>query len=409
MNNSVKYNSPKWGGPTKQVVALGFLALIILLVTFYHTVVGPLLIAFVISYLLHPVAIFMRERLKMPWTLAVNLIYLVFIVVLFTLAIMGGVFIINQMQGLIAFIQGAIKDLPTFLNHFGTQKISIGPFVFELSSLDTTLVNQLLATVQNLVGQLGTLLGQAASSMAVMFGWGFFIVMISYFVLAESKGAPEYLVNLNLPGYEDDLRKLQEQLSLIWNAFLRGQTIVTTLNIIIYTLILGGLGVQYFYLLAVAAGIARIIPYLGAWVSWITFGLVAFFQGYTIFGMDSFSYALMVLILAIISDSIMDNFITPRIMSNSLKVHPAAVMVAAIIGVSWLGIVGVILAAPVLATIKLFGNYALMKLSDKNPWLDMEVVSPRQEGAISGGIKNAWRISVVYFRHLFKLDSRQNQ
>jgi predicted PurR-regulated permease PerM len=272
-----------------------------------------------------------------------------------------------------------------------------------MATLDiTNLINQLLGTVQNLMGQLGNLLAQAASSAAVMFGWGFFIVMISYFILAESKGAPEYLTNIHLPGYTDDLQKLEEQLNKIWNAFLRGQTLVTGLNIIIYTIVLGGLGVQYFYVLAVAAGIARIIPYLGAWVSWVTFGLIAFFQGYTLFGLNSFQYSLMVVIVAIISDTIMDNFVTPRVMSNSLKVHPAAVMVAAIIGISWLGIVGVILAAPVLATLKLFGTYALMKLFDRNPWQEMQVMTPRSPGITRIYLKRAWTQTIFFFRQLFK-------
>ena len=269
----------------------------------------------------------------------------------------------------------------------------------------TSLINQLIGTVQNLVGQLGAILGEAASSAAVMFGWGFFIVMISYFILAESKGAPEFLTNLHLPGYSEDLTKLQNQLSRIWNAFLRGQTLVTGLNIIIYTVVLGGLGVQYFYVLAVAAGVARIIPYLGAWVSWITFGLVAFFQGYTLFGMNSLQYALMVVIIAIISDTVMDNMITPRIMSNSLKVHPAAVMVAAIIGISWLGIVGVILAAPVLATLKLFGNYALMKLFDRNPWQELEENTSHTPFMRREKIKKAWTQTLSYFRRLLKIGS----
>ena len=410
MNDHEEHVSPRWGSTTKQVVGLAFLTLAILLMTFYHTVVGPLLLAFIISYLLHPIANFMRVRFKMPWAMAVNLIYLVFVVVMTILVVIGGVFIINQMQSLVSFIQNAIKDLPTFLNHFSTQKFIIGPFTLDMATLDiTTLVNQLLGTVQNLVGQLGSLLGQAASSAAVMFGWGFFIVMISYFVLAESKGAPEFLVNIKLPGYENDLKILEDQLNRIWNAFLRGQTLVTGLNIIIYTFVLGSLEVQYFYVLAVAAGIARIIPYLGAWVTWITFGLVAFFQGYTVFGMDPFPYALMVVAIAIISDTVMDNFITPRIMSSSLKVHPAAVMVAAIIGISWLGIVGVILAAPVLATLKLFGNYALMKLFDKNPWQDMDIVPSRPRGDAKMDIQNALNKAIFYFKRIIKFNSNRNQ
>lgn len=393
--------SPRWGSTTKLIVALTFLTIIVLLITFYHSVVGPLLVAFIVSYLLHPVADFLCHKLRFSWGLAVNIIYLIFIILVLFVAISGGVFLINQLQSLIIFIQGAIKDLPAFLDSFSTQRYYIGPFLIDMSRLDlSSLINQLLGAAQNLIGQMGSVLGQAASSAAVMFGWGFFIIMISYFVLAESKGTNDFLANLNLPGYENDLRILEHQLARIWNAFLRGQIIVSTVNMVLYTIILASLGVHYFYVLAFVASIARIIPYLGAWLTWITFGLVAFFQGTTLFGMDPFSYAVMVVIFAILADTIMDNMITPKIMANSLKVHPAAVMVAAIIGISWIGIIGVILAAPVLATLKLFGNYALMKFFDKNPWNELERISNEQEGNKTGLMRMLWDKIVLFIKSI---------
>jgi predicted PurR-regulated permease PerM len=272
-----------------------------------------------------------------------------------------------------------------------------------MSRLDfSSLTNQLLGTAQNMIGQLGMIIGQAASSAVVVFGWGFFIIMISYFILAESNGTTNYLAKFHLPGYEDDLQRLEIQLDRIWNAFLRGQIIVTSLNMVLYTIVLGGTGVQYFYILAFVAGIARIVPYIGAWLSWITFGLVAFFQGTTFYGMNSLSYALMVVILAILVDTAMDNMVTPKIMSNSLKVHPAAVMVAAIIGISWLGIIGVILAAPVLATLKLFSDYALLKLLDRDPWTEIEKTPIKTESRFRYTLKMIWRVLYGFLRNLFK-------
>jgi hypothetical protein len=49
-------------------------------------------------------------------------------------------------------------------------------------------------------------------------------------------------------------------------------------------------------------------------------------------------------------------------------VHPAAVLVAAIIAANLIGIIGLLLAAPVLATLKLLAGYTLRKLLDQDPW-----------------------------------------
>jgi hypothetical protein len=62
-------------------------------------------------------------------------------------------------------------------------------------------------------------------------------------------------------------------------------------------------------------------------------------------------------------------------MSNALRVHPAAVMVSALVAFNLLGVIGVVLAAPVLATLKLFFKYVLAKLFDQDPWANLDTIS----------------------------------
>jgi predicted PurR-regulated permease PerM len=75
-------------------------------------------------------------------------------------------------------------------------------------------------------------------------------------------------------------------------------------------------------------------------------------------------------------DQVFDNIINPRIMSNALKVHPAAVLVSAIIAANLFGILGVVVAAPILATAALLWNYIMRKLLDLDPFPEKEVTQP---------------------------------
>ncbi|OEU56138.1 MAG: hypothetical protein BA871_16515 [Desulfuromonadales bacterium C00003096] len=68
-----------------------------------------------------------------------------------------------------------------------------------------------------------------------------------------------------------------------------------------------------------------------------------------------------------------DNYITPRFLGRTLDIHPAAVLVAALVMASLLGIVGIFLAAPVVATLKMLGMYIFRKMFDLDPWPDPEV------------------------------------
>jgi predicted PurR-regulated permease PerM len=80
----------------------------------------------------------------------------------------------------------------------------------------------------------------------------------------------------------------------------------------------------------------------------------------------------MVLVICIVVDQIIDNLVAPRIIGQSLGLHPAAVLVVALVLARLIGLVGLVLAAPVLATGKLVGRYILRKMFDQDPWPEPE-------------------------------------
>jgi hypothetical protein len=110
-------------------------------------------------------------------------------------------------------------------------------------------------------------------------------------------------------------------------------------------------------------------------VAWSAYGLVAFFQVIP-FNMSQLGYVLMVVGAAWLIDLIIDNLVTPRVLADALQLHPAAVLLAALIAVSLLGLMGIILAAPVLATLLLLVRYAIRKLMDLDPWVDVRTAPP---------------------------------
>jgi predicted PurR-regulated permease PerM len=78
------------------------------------------------------------------------------------------------------------------------------------------------------------------------------------------------------------------------------------------------------------------------------------------------------LVIALVINFIFDNYISPRFLGRTLDIHPAAVVVAALFMASLLGIVGIFLAAPVVATLKLIGIYIFRKMADLDPWPEPE-------------------------------------
>jgi predicted PurR-regulated permease PerM len=319
--------------------------------------------------LFHPLTALIANGLKISWKAAVNILYAIIFISLIGMLTVGGIGVIQQVQNLIGQVQSILTDLPNLLQSLSQQVFHIGPYELDMRTVELqAITNQVLAFVQPALGRTGTLVGTLASRALEVFGWTFFVLLVSYFVMSESNGLREDLIKVDIPGYSEDLRKLGDQLSNIWNAFLRGQIIIFILTFVIYLILLSILGVRYSLGLAFLAGLAKFLPYIGPAITWTIMALVTFFQATRPFHLEPIIYTLVVVGISLVVDQIMDNMVTPRIMARTLRVHPAAVLVTALIAANLLGILGVVIAAPSLATLTLLGRYTMRKMFDQDPF-----------------------------------------
>ena len=368
--------SQNWGSTTKLVVALTFVAAVGALLIKFRFVLGPLLIALILAYLFYPVAQVL-QRTGLSWRLSVSVIYLLLLLIILGLVALGGVGLVQQIQSLVDIIQKGLQSLPDLIKEFSGRTFQFGPFSFDLRNVDLNqLSGQVLGIVQPLLSQTGTLLSAVAGRAASFLGWMLIVLVVSYFLLVESGGFRSQILNVQVPRYGEDWARLSRELGRIWNAFLRGQIIIFLLAVLVYTIVLSILGVHYAIGLAMLAGLARFVPYVGPAINWAILVLVTYFQPYKLFGMEPLYYSLLVLVVALLIDQVFDNLVSPRILSDALKVHPAAVLVAAIISANLLGFLGVVIAAPMLATVTLIARYAMRKMLDLDPWPEPEVRTP---------------------------------
>jgi len=390
--------SPRWSSTTKLTVSLILIGVIAFLLYRFSNLVPPLLMIVVVAYLFHPVTSFLSRTLHLSWKVSVNILYLLILIILIGLLTLGGVGLVQQVQSLIKSAQEIVANLPAYVEQFSTLVFELGPFRFDMSTLEldlNTISRQLLSIVQSLLGQMGNLVGTIASGAVEIFGWTFFVLIVSYFVMVESSGMRRDLFKVEIPGYEEDLSRLGNELSRIWNAFLRGQIIVFSLASVVYTILFSILGVKYAIGLALMAGLAKFLPYIGPFFTTIMMALITFFQPEKPFNLPDLWYMLGVMAFSSVTDQIIDNLITPRIMARTLKVHPAAVLITALISANLLGIIGVVIAAPFLATFTLLGRYTMRKMFDLNPWPEKE------EAPVPPSIKELMKNFVQFWQSRF--------
>jgi len=364
--------SPRWTATTKLLVGLVIVGIAAFLLYRFTSLLTPLLMVFIIAYLLHPVATLISRGFRISWKASVNILYFIILVLLIGSLTLGGVGLVGQVQSLIKLVETIVANLPEYLESLSGQVFQIGPFILDMRTVNLSAVSQqLLSFIQPLLGRTGNIVTAVAGGAAEIFGWTFFVLIVSYFLMVESSGLQSDLIKVEVPGYNADLRKLGSQLSIIWNSFLRGQIFIFTMATVVYIVVLSIFGVRYAIGIAFLAGLAKFLPYIGPAITWVIMALVTYFQP-TPFGMTALGYMLMVVITTTVIDWIIDNLIAPRIMARSLRVHPAAVLVTALVAANLLGILGVVIAAPFLASAMLLGRYIMRKMFDLDPW-------PREE------------------------------
>ena len=362
--------SPPWNENLKLVVSLTLVGLVAGFMIAFRSIIGPLMLAFMLTYLLYPLTAWLSQKSSMSWKLSANLIFLLLLALLIGLSTVAGVAIVQQVQSLLGTINNLITDPPAVFDGLLDQTLQIGMFEFQISDyIDVNAVSaQLVSATQSLIGRIGALLSSFAAGAASTLGWGFFVLLITYFVLVDARTLPDLMKEYENPAYTNDFRRMFGELGHIWNAFLRGQLLIVLMVILTYSVLFSVLGVRYAIGLAVLAGLARFIPYVGPLATNLTTFMVAFFQPSIPFGLEPIYFAILVIGITMITDQIYDNMVSPRIMGDTLGVHPAAVLIAAIIAASLIGFVGLLLAAPVMATVQLFFRYAMRKLLDLDPW-----------------------------------------
>ena len=360
--------SPIWTTTTKLIIGLTLVGIFGGVFIYYRSIVSLIILAFIITYLFQPVVNWLTDKTRFSWRLSTTLVFLLLVIVLIGLLTGAGLAIAQQLTGLVRVVEEFANDLPELaanLTDFLSQYGVVGGLI-DLNDL----ANRVLEVLQPLLGQAGSLVGSVATGAAVSIGRIFFVVFVAYFILSESRRVGN--INIQIPQYDYDIHRMSRQMRSIWDSFFRGQIIIFMMVFVVYLIVLSALGVRYSIALAALTGLAIFIPYVGLWTASIVMMLVTFFQPMNYFGLQPWQYSILVLAIVLIINFIFDNFISPRFLGRTLDIHPAAVVVAALLMASLFGVVGIFLAAPIVATIKAAGLYVFRKLFDQDPWPENE-------------------------------------
>jgi predicted PurR-regulated permease PerM len=187
-------------------------------------------------------------------------------------------------------------------------------------------------------------------------------LVISFYMVRDVPRIGRYLDGLVPPGYRDEIAQVRREIAAVWNGFFLGQIILCLVVGVATGTALWLVGVRSAFALGVLAGILEIIPNIGPIVAAVPAVVLAFFQGSTHLAISNFWFALLVIGLYVVIQQVENHYLVPRIIGSSVNLHPVVVLFGVLTGASIAGILGIFLAAPVLATIRVIAQYAYHKL-----------------------------------------------
>ncbi|MCE7987518.1 MAG: AI-2E family transporter [Caldilinea sp. CFX5] len=392
------HDSPPWSLSIKVIVAVTVLLLIVLMIWRFQSLLPTLVLAAIVAYLLNPLVNFVTTLFKLSRGGAVAIVY----TVLLLLAIGGGVGL-----GFLAFEQASsltTEFLPTSftgaatlvqeqIHLFSQRTFTVGPYTFSPATLPSwinlqELAQQAVNLLRPIFSQSGSWVAQVAQATISTLGVIFLVIVVSIYMVKDAPKLWEGISNLaHQPGYRQDAERLLADFARIWNAYLRGQVILALVIGVIVSITLSLLGVSNALGLGVLSGVLEFLPIIGPLIGSGAAILVAFFQNDTIWGLQSYQYALLIAIVMGLIQGLENNLLVPRIVGDALDLHPLLVMISVIMGASLAGVLGAVLAAPVVATIKLLGAYAWRKMLDLPPFPEP---TPEPAGVSPGSFWTRW-------------------
>jgi predicted PurR-regulated permease PerM len=381
-------DSPPWGLITKALVATAALVLLALVVWRFQFLLTPLTVAAIVAYLANPIVRWLERKTRIKRSTAVLIIYAILVAIVGGLSVVLGLAAIEQTVRLwrllpnlvpqtVAWAEAAADDLTKVVWTIGPYELEFGTLV-DLVDWDAISAD-LRRPLQTAAGRSGLWLASLAQGTLATLGQALLIVVVSIYLAIDAPRFGQAVSDLaHQPGYRRDADLLMGRTLKIWNAYLRGQVILAIVIWAVVSVTLAALGVNNALALGALSGVLEFLPILGAVIGTAAAVLVALLQNSNPFGMAPWLYALVILGVMIAIQQLENNLLVPRIVGDALDLHPIAVMVGVLMGGSLAGLLGAVLAAPVLATIKLYGTYAWRKMLDFPPF--EEPAPGEQEG-----------------------------
>lgn len=372
-------SSRRWSNVTKIIVASCLVVLMIILLITFRVLIAPTVVAFLLAFILSYPVNWIQRSTGWARSLSVTVVYIVLLAILALTPIV----VAPRLGAMVSSLQETLQDLVDDL-----QNISAGPFL-RLGSSDFSL-DMLLQQTGDILANL--LFDATGNPLSIARGVTnsvitiVYVLVLNFWILKDIYKIQRAVIEQIPVDYQEDARRIGQELGRIWHAFLRGQLALAFSVGLLTWILLVIVGMPNAGGLALLAGVMEFLPSIGPGISGTIGTVFAFFQGSTWLPVNQLTFAIIVGIIYSIIAQIENIYLIPRLIGRQVQLHPAVTFVGIIAGTLVFGLLGVLLATPIMASARVILSYIHRKLLDLEPFEPIKTpqASVRIPGLIAG-------------------------
>ena len=331
------------------------------------TVLKPVVLAFVVAYLLNPVVRFFQRRyesMKIFRKKGKSKRGLAVLTTLF-LILLGLTLVISLLISSVTkqVHLASLDDFVGLVNSFASSLTGFYDTVMtwlEELNFESETLQQYLKTAGAYVGSFlqsfGLGLVSSVSNISSFVTTLLFTVVIGVYFLIDGPMMVAYWKRVMQALFSEKwnrrLAQLAQDADQVFSGYIRGQLMDACVMMVLISIVLGVTGVKFAIVIGILSGLGNLIPYVGPFVAYASTAVVCMLEG-------DWKRLLIAIILLLIVQAIDANLIGPRLLSSNIEVHPLLVVISLIFGSAIGGLLGMLLAVPVGALIKVLFNRAI--------------------------------------------------
>ncbi|MEE3488632.1 MAG: AI-2E family transporter [Bulleidia sp.] len=330
------------------------------------SILKPVVFGAVIAYLFWPIVKFYERKLPakinshsaaVGFTILTVVVVLAVILAIIILALTKQISSLSQGGGA-ALMENLTDQLQSFYDDLTSWLRSLNVSDSSISEWEASLISWL----ENAVNSIGSNAGNILNNIKEGASTTMFAIMFSVYFLFDASRLKQYWGNVIRKVWSQKVNtflwQLYKDIDTAFSGYFRGQGLDALFMATVISVSFSIAGVPYGVLIGIMTGLGNLIPYVGPVFGYgltILSGLVTGNMKAMIIG---------IIIVAVIQ-GVDGSIVNPRLLSKSIEIHPMLVLVALIAGGKIGGVVGMLVAVPTAALLKIWFERYISSLPDK--------------------------------------------